>query len=90
METTLTVTLSDDEAQTLRDSVEAGEFASAEEALRGAVLALKRERAEHEEVIASIRDRVRRSIEDPASPVTVDDARRDVAAFCAQLGPERL
>ena len=69
--TRLTVTA--DIADALRESVEAGEYASTDEALRDAVRVWRTDREERTARLASIRERIRQSIEDPRPSLTATE-----------------
>jgi antitoxin ParD1/3/4 len=72
----ISVTMTSDMLQSIRESVESGEYASTSEALRDAVRLWRQRRLEHSERLSAIRARVRRSIEDPRPSLTegeVDD-----------------
>ncbi|HRC26654.1 MAG TPA: ribbon-helix-helix domain-containing protein [Alphaproteobacteria bacterium] len=70
----VSVTMTPDMMRALRESVEAGEFASTSEAMRDAVRVWKRQRLEDAERLNAIRARVRRSIEDPRPSLSGDQA----------------
>ena len=61
----ISITMTPDMLRTVRDSVEAGEYASTSEALREAVRVWQRQRLEDAERLNAIRARVRRSLDDP-------------------------
>lgn len=58
----------------IRESVEAGEYASTSEALRDAVRVWQRQRLEDAERLSAIRTRVRRSLDDPRPGIPLDEA----------------
>ncbi len=60
-------------AKALRESVAAGEFASTSEALRDAVRVWQRQRQENAERLTAIRARIRRSLDDPAPDLTLEE-----------------
>ncbi|AZV21707.1 type II toxin-antitoxin system ParD family antitoxin [Mesorhizobium sp. M7A.F.Ce.TU.012.03.2.1] len=60
----LSVTVTPAMARMIRDKVEDGSFGSASEVIRAALRAFQREEKEHAERMASIRARVKASIED--------------------------
>src|ERR1700680_1648245 len=70
----ISITLTPDMLRAIRESVEAGEYASTSEALRDAVRIWQRQRSEHAERLAAIRTRVRRSLDDPRPSVPLDEA----------------
>ena len=61
----LSVTVTPAMAQLIREKVEDGSFGSASEVIRAALRAFQREEEEHAERIASIKARIKASIEDP-------------------------
>ena len=61
----LSVTVTPAMARLIRDKVEDGSFASASEVIRAALRAFQREEEEHAERIASIKARIKASVEDP-------------------------
>ena len=61
----LSVTVTPAMARLIREKVENGSFGSASEVVRAALRAFQREEEEHAERIASIKARVKASIEDP-------------------------
>lgn len=81
----ISVTLTPEMLRVIEASVEAGEFASVSEALRDAVRAWQRERQERAERLEAIRARIRRSLEDPRPPVTVEELDRRMAALFERL-----
>ena len=61
----LSVTVTPTHARLIREKVEDGSFGSASEVIRAALRAFQREEEEHAERIASIKARIRASVEDP-------------------------
>ena len=61
----LSVTVTPTQARLIREKVEDGSFGSASEVIRAALRAFQREEEEHAERIASIKARIRASVEDP-------------------------
>ena len=70
----LSITLTPHLAKLVRDSVESGRFASASEVIRDAMRVWQQREKEHEEVIASIRARVRASPDDTKPPLPLEEA----------------
>lgn len=68
----ISVTMTPELMDLIRRSVEAGEYASASEALRDAVRVWKREREEHAERLAAIRARIDRGLADPRPDLSED------------------
>ena len=81
---TITITLPPEALRALRESVEAGEYASTDAALADAVRIWRRERAEHAERIAAIKGRIRRSLNDPRPPLSIDQVRANIDALHAE------
>ena len=61
----LSVTVTSAQARLIREKVEDGSFGSASEVIRAALRAFQREEEEHAERIASIKARIKASVEDP-------------------------
>ena len=70
----ISITMTPDMLRAIRESVEAGEYASTSEALRDAVRVWQRQRIEDAERLTAIRTRVRRSLDDPRPSVPLDEA----------------
>src|ERR1700722_5645355 len=70
----ISITMTPDMLRAIRESVEAGEYASTSEALRDAVRVWQRQRIEDAERLASIKARVRRSLDDPRPSLPLDEA----------------
>lgn len=80
----ISITMTPEMLRDVRESVEAGEFASTSEALRDAVRVWKRERSEHAARMAAIRDRVRVSVNDPRPDLSGDDVKTFIRAIHAE------
>lgn len=61
----ISITMTPDMLREVREAVQSGEFASTSEALRDAVRVWQRQRLEDAERLATIRSRIRRSLDDP-------------------------
>ena len=70
----LSVTVTPAMARLIRDKVEDGSFGSASEVIRAALRAFQREEEEHAERIATIKARIKASVEDPRPPVPIEEA----------------
>lgn len=81
----ISVTLTPEMLRVIEASVEAGEFASVSEALRDAVRAWQRERQERAERLEAIRARIRRSLEDPRPPISMEELDRRMDALFERL-----
>jgi antitoxin ParD1/3/4 len=77
----LSITMTPAMLRAVRASVEAGEYASTSEAVRDAIRLWQRERDEHAERLAAIRERVRHSAEDNRPPLGIDQVRDRLAAL---------
>ncbi len=71
----VSVTMTPEMMEAIRESVARGEFASTSEALRDAVRVWQRERQEYQERIEAIRQRIKTSIEDPRPSLTGEQVR---------------
>ena len=71
---TLSVELAPELLRTVRERVEAGQFSSPGELVREALRAWLKSELEHEERIASIRARIRHSLDDPRPDVPLEEA----------------
>jgi antitoxin ParD1/3/4 len=81
----ISITMTGDMLRTIRDSVEAGEYASTSEALRDAVRVWQRQRLEDAERLAAIRARVDRSLDDPRPDLDAGEVEDRIATLAAQL-----
>lgn len=79
----VSVTMTADMMRVIRESVESGEFATTSEAMRDAVRVWQRQRLEYAERLEAIRDRVRRSLNDPRPSIPADDAEEAMTRFMA-------
>ncbi|MER8723114.1 type II toxin-antitoxin system ParD family antitoxin [Mesorhizobium sp. M0195] len=70
----LSVTITPAMARMIREKVEDGSYGSASEVVRAALRAFRREEEEHAERMASIRARVKTSIEDTRPDIPLDQA----------------
>lgn len=77
----VSVTMAREQMQAIRESVEAGEFATTSEAMRDAVRVWQRQRIEDAERLEAIRARVRRSIDDPRPSLSADEAEAELNRF---------
>ena len=82
----LSVTVTPAMARLIRARVEDGSFGSASEVVRAALRAFQREEQEHAERIASIKARIKASIEDTRPPVPMEQAFRRVRRHIEELG----
>ena len=70
----ISITVTPEMLRTIRESVDAGEYASTSEVIRHAMRLWQRERDEHAERIASIKARIRKSLDDPRPDLTEEEA----------------
>lgn len=80
----INVTLPEDMVREVRAAVENGEFASASEALRDAVRLWQRQRLEDAERLATLRERVQRSLADPRPDLSEAEVERHFAKLHAE------
>ncbi|MER9964051.1 type II toxin-antitoxin system ParD family antitoxin [Mesorhizobium sp. M0045] len=80
----LSVTVTPAMARMIREKVEDGSYGSASEVVRAALRAFQREEEEHAERMASIRARVKASIEDARPNVSGEEVRGRLREFVAQ------
>lgn len=73
----------------LRESVAAGEYATTSEAMRDAVRIWQRRRLEDAERLVAIRARIRRSLDDPRSSLSADEAEATMQRYFEQVAKER-
>lgn len=84
----ISITMTPHLRQAVRESIEAGEYASANEVMRDALRLWHRQRLEDAERLTEIRARVRRSLDDPRQDLTATDADRQLARLFADEGTE--
>jgi antitoxin ParD1/3/4 len=77
----VSVTMTSEQMQVIRETVQSGEFASTSEAMRDAVRVWQRQRIEDAERLEAIRARVRRSINDPRPSLSADEAEAELTRF---------
>jgi antitoxin ParD1/3/4 len=69
----ISVTIRAEFLQVIRDSVAAGEYSSTSEAVQDAIRVWQRQRSEDAERLNGVRDRIRRSLEDPRPDMSIDE-----------------
>lgn len=77
----ISITMTPEMMRHIRDSVEAGEYASTSEVMRDAMRAWLRERRENQERLEAIRARILRSAADPRPSIDADEAEAELARF---------
>jgi len=80
----LSITVTATQAKLIREKVEQGSFGSASEVIRAALRAFEREEQEHTERIASIKARIKASIEDPRPNLTSRQVRAQMRRLADQ------
>ncbi|KQS84996.1 CopG family transcriptional regulator [Methylobacterium sp. Leaf361] len=81
---TISITLAPDTLRAVRESVEAGEYASVDALLDEAVHALQRQRREDAERLDDIRARIRRSLDDPRPDLSIEEVQEDLDRMFAE------
>jgi antitoxin ParD1/3/4 len=85
----VSITMTPEMLRALRESVEAGEYATTSEAMRDAVRIWQRQRLEDAERLVAIRARIRRSLDDPRPSLSADEAEATMERFFEQTVKER-
>lgn len=70
----ISITLTPEMNRVIKQRVEAGDFASSSELIREALRLWQRHDAEHQEKLASVRQRIQNSLDDPRPSVPLDEA----------------
>lgn len=81
----ISITMTPEMLRLIRDTVNAGEYASTSEVVRDAMRIWQRERQEHAERLNAIRARVRRSFDDPSPDVSGQEADAALEAALAKV-----
>lgn len=81
----LSITVTPAMARMIREKVEDGSFGSASEVIRAALRAFQREEEEHAERMASIRARMKASVEDKRPAVPLDEVIARVKGRISQM-----
>lgn len=84
----ISVTVTPEMLRTIRESVDTGEYASVSEVIRHAMRLWQRERDEHAERIASIKARIRQSLDDPRPALSSEEMHEAMEAFMAEAEAE--
>ncbi|TCR93258.1 ribbon-helix-helix domain-containing protein [Rhizobium sp. BK376] len=77
----LSITLPTEMVNLIKTRVEAGDYASTSEVLREAMRVWMRQEEEHRERIASIRARVKSSLDDPRPNLTGEEVKAKLSDF---------
>ena len=80
----ISITVSPEMLQVIRESVAAGEYGSTSEAVRDAVRLWQRQRFEDAERLNVIRARIRRSLDDPRPDLTLEEVDAHLEAVFAR------
>ncbi|GJE55777.1 MULTISPECIES: ribbon-helix-helix domain-containing protein [Methylobacterium] len=80
----ISITMTPDMLRAVRESVEAGEYASTSEVLRDAVRLWQRQRLEDAERLDAIRARIRRSLDDPRPSLSTEEVRQHMETLFAK------
>lgn len=80
----ISITVTPEMLRIIRESVDAGEYASTSEVIRHAMRLWQRERDEHAERIANIKARIRKSLDDPRPPLSEEEMGEAMEAFMAK------
>jgi antitoxin ParD1/3/4 len=81
----ISITMTPEMLRVIRETVEAGEYASTSEVVRDAMRVWQRERREHAERLNAIRTRVRRAFDDPRPDLSEQDADAELEAALAKV-----
>jgi antitoxin ParD1/3/4 len=81
----VSITMTPEMLRLIRETVEAGEYASTSEVIRDAMRIWQRDRQEHTERLNAIRTRVRRSFEDPRPDLTEEEANAELEVVFAKV-----
>lgn len=84
----ISITVTPEMLKSIRDSVDAGEYASTSEVIRHAMRLWQRERDEHAERMAVIKARIRKSLDDPRPPLDEDEAHSAIEAMFDEVDEE--
>lgn len=81
----VSITMTPEMLRVIRETVNAGEYASTSEVVRDAMRVWQRDREEHSERLNAIRARVRQSFEDPRPDLNEDEANAALEAILAKV-----
>jgi antitoxin ParD1/3/4 len=81
----VSITMTPEMLRVIRETVDAGEYASTSEVVRDAMRVWQRDRQEHAERLNAIRSRIRRSFEDPRPDLGEDEANAALEAVLAKV-----
>jgi antitoxin ParD1/3/4 len=81
----VSITMTPEMLRVIRETVNAGEYASTSEVVRDAMRVWQRDREEHAERLNAIRSRIRHSFEDPRADLNEDEANAALEALLAKV-----
>lgn len=84
----ISITVTPEMLRAIRESVDAGEYASTSEVVRHAMRLWQRERDEHAERIAAIKTRIRKSLDDPRPSLSEEEARQAIETMFDEVDKE--
>ena len=84
----ISITMTPDMLRAVRDSVAAGDYASASEAVGDAMRLWQRQRLEDAERLNAIRARIKRSLDDPRPDLTGEEVDTHLEALFASARPD--
>ena len=84
----ISITVTSEMLRAIRESVDAGDYASTSEVIRHAMRLWQRERDEHAERMAAIKARIRKSLDDPRPPLNEEEAHRAIEAMFDEVDKE--
>jgi antitoxin ParD1/3/4 len=84
----ISITVTSEMLRAIRESVDAGDYASTSEVIRHAMRLWQRERDEHAERMAAIKARIRRSLDDPRPDLTREELDKRMEVFVARANAE--
>jgi len=84
----ISITVTPEMLRLIRESVDAGEYASTSEVIRDAMRLWQRRREEHAEAIKSIKARIRRSLDDPRPDLSEEELDAHMQEFMAKANKE--
>jgi antitoxin ParD1/3/4 len=84
----ISITMTPEMLRAIRESVDAGEYASTSEVIRHAMRLWQRDRDEHAQTLAMMKRRIRKSIDDPRPDLTEEEAESAIEAMFERVDRE--
>lgn len=84
----ISITVTPEMLRAIRESVDAGDYASTSEVIRHAMRLWQRERDEHAERMAAIKARIRQSLNDARPSLSEEEARQAIEAMFDEVDKE--